>query len=78
MNGGRFTFNVLVQLPFDKLRANGLNRRFPFLIRRTAELSASTKSWPTRAELAPHRDAWLHDCQVISVRQRTDANDKFQ
>jgi len=44
---------------------------------RTAELSASTKSWPTRAELARHRDAWLHDYQVINVRQRTDANDKF-
>lgn len=39
-----------------------------FLIDRTAELSAATKSWPTRAELPRHRDAWLHDCQVICVR----------
>jgi hypothetical protein len=29
MNGGRQTIKKLRNLPFDKLRANGLNRRFP-------------------------------------------------
>jgi hypothetical protein len=28
MNGDRLTFNTITCQPFDKLRANGLNRRF--------------------------------------------------